>query len=92
MPIADRHNEYAQEIAKKLKEKDIRVETDLRREKIGAKIRDAQVQKVPYMLILGDKEAKENMIAVRHRTKGDLGGKKLKDFLSGLRQEIDSRD
>ncbi len=91
MPIADRHNEYAQEVAKKLKEKDVRVETDLRREKIGAKIRDAQMQKVPYMIILGDKEAEENNLAVRHRTKGDLGAKKLKDFLSGLRQEIDSR-
>lgn len=91
MPIADRHNEYAREVTEKLKEKDIRVETDLRREKIGAKIRDAQMQKVPYMLILGDKEEKENIIAVRHRTKGDLGAKKLKDFLSELKQEIDSR-
>ena len=91
MPIADRHNEYAQEITKKLKERELRVETDLRREKIGAKIRDAQMQKVPYMLILGDKEAKENMVAVRHRTKGDLGAKKLKEFLSMLREEIDSR-
>jgi threonyl-tRNA synthetase len=91
MPIADRHNEYAEEIAKKLKEKEIRVESDLRREKIGAKIRDAQMQKVPYMLILGDKEAKENIVAVRHRTKGDLGAKKLKEFLSVLREEIDSQ-
>ncbi|KPJ66698.1 threonyl-tRNA synthetase [candidate division WOR-1 bacterium DG_54_3] len=91
MPIADRHNEYAEEIAKKLKEKEIRGETDLRREKIGAKIRDAQMQKIPYMLILGDKEAKENMVTVRHRTKGDLGPKKLKDLLAELKQEIDSR-
>lgn len=91
MPIADRHNEYAQEIAEKLKEKDIRVETDLRREKIGAKIRDTQMQKVPYMIILGDKEEKESLISVRHRAKGDLGTKKLKDFLAGLREEIDNR-
>lgn len=91
MPIADRHNEYAREITKKLKERELRVEISLRREKIGAKIRDAQMQKVPYMLILGDKEAKEDMVAVRHRTKGDLGVKKLKEFLSVLREEIDSR-
>lgn len=91
MPIADRHNEYAQEVAEKLKENDIRVKTDLRREKIGAKIRDAQLQKVPYMVILGDKEEKENLISLRHRTKGDLGAKKLKGFLSELREEIDSR-
>jgi len=91
MPIADRHNDYAQEIAKKLKDKNIRVEIDLKREKIGAKIRDAQMQKVPYMIILGDKETQARVVAVRHRSKGDLGAKKVDDFLSDIREEIDSR-
>jgi threonyl-tRNA synthetase len=91
MPIADRHNEYASEVAEKLKQQDLRVEVDLRREKIGAKIRDAQVQKVPYMLILGDKEAQAKVVAVRHRSQGDLGAKKLDGFCQELRQEIDNR-
>ena len=91
MPIADRHNEYAKEVVEKLWGKGIRVEIDLRREKIGAKIRDAQVQKVPYMIVLGDKEAKEKTVSVRHRAKGDLGAKDLGAFLSEIREEIDSR-
>jgi threonyl-tRNA synthetase len=91
MPIADRHNSYAEEVAGKLKQKGIRVETDLRREKIGAKIRDAQLQKIPYMIILGDKEEKDGAIALRSRIKGDLGVKKLSEFIPELRKEIDSR-
>ncbi|MFH1347398.1 MAG: threonine--tRNA ligase [Candidatus Margulisiibacteriota bacterium] len=91
LPIADRHNDYAKKVAQELKEKNIRVETSLRREKIGAKIRDAQLQKVPYMLILGDKEENEKLVAVRHRSKGDLGAKKLADFLTEICRDVDSR-
>jgi len=87
LPIADRHNEYAQTVANKLAAESFRVETDTRREKIGAKIRDAQMQKIPYMLIVGDKEAEEQTVAVRHRSQGDLGAKRLEELLIQLRQD-----
>ncbi|MBI5399519.1 threonine--tRNA ligase [Candidatus Saganbacteria bacterium] len=88
LPIADRHNEYAQAVADKLAAEGSRVEVDSRREKIGAKIRDAQMQKIPYMLIVGDKEAQEQTVAVRHRSEGDLGGKKIQEFLQIINQTI----
>lgn len=91
MPITDRNNDYAEKVAKKLKEHDIRVKTDLRREKIGAKIRIAQLQKVPYMIILGDKEEKDKVISLRSRAKGDVGTVKLAEFISDIRQEIDKK-
>ncbi len=91
LSIADRHNDYAASLERKLTEKGFRVEVDARKEKIGAKIRDAQLQKIPYMLIIGDKEEKDKVAAVRHRVKGDLGVKKLSDFMLELRSDIDSR-
>lgn len=91
MPLTDQHNDYAKKVVDELKNKDIRTEIDLRKEKIGAKIRDAQLQKVPYMLIVGDKEEKGKLVAVRHRSKGDLGAQKLSAFLGEIRQDIDSR-
>ncbi len=91
MTIADRHNEYAENIGQKLREKGFRVELNLRKEKIGAKIRDAQMQKVPYMIIIGDKEQEAKKIAVRHRSKGDLGAVELDSFVSDLSTEIDNR-
>ncbi|MBI5399447.1 threonine--tRNA ligase [Candidatus Saganbacteria bacterium] len=84
LPIADRHNDYAQSVADKLKAEGFRVEVDSRREKIGAKIRDAQMQKVPYMLIVGDKEAQEQTVSVRHRSQGDQGLKSFSDLLMQL--------
>jgi threonyl-tRNA synthetase len=84
LPIADRHNEYVRAIADKLREKDIRVETDERREKIGLKIREAQLQKVPYMLVVGDKEVEAGSVAVRSREKGDLGTSTIDEFLAGV--------
>ena len=91
LPIADRHIEYANKLKDALMEKDIKVEIDSRREKIGAKIRDAQLQKVPYMLIVGDKEAKEEKVSVRSRSKGDLGPKGAKEFSAELLEEIASK-
>jgi threonyl-tRNA synthetase len=91
MPIADRHNDYAMNVAAELRNNGMRAEIDLRREKIGAKIRNAQLQKVPYMIILGDKEEKEKAVAVRSRGKGDLGAKKLAEFVKELSKEIDSK-
>ena len=91
MPITDRVNEYAERIAAELRRARLRVETNLRGEKIGAKIRDAQLQKVPYMLILGDKEVENRNISLRHRTKGDLGAYSLEGFVEELRHLITTR-
>lgn len=91
LPISDRNSSYAQQVTQKLKESGLRVNLDLRRETIGAKIRDAQLDKVPYMIILGDKEEKENTLSVRHRSRGDLGTRALGDLVRDLRKEIDKR-
>ncbi len=80
LPITDRINEYAQKIGNELKNSGFRVEINLKSDKIGAKIRDAQLQKVPFMLVLGDKELEENKIAVREKVKGDIGQMTLEEF------------
>lgn len=77
LPLADRHLEWGQTVRKRLIEAGFRVELDARVEKIGFKIREAQLQKVPYMLILGDREVAEGQVAVRSRSGGDLGAKTL---------------
>jgi threonyl-tRNA synthetase len=80
LPITDRINEYAQTIAAELREAGFRVETNLKSDKIGAKIRDAQLQKIPYMVVLGDKELEEKKVAVRERKQGDIGQMSLQEF------------
>ena len=80
LPITDRINEYADTIAKELRSAGFRVEANLKSDKIGAKIRDAQLQKVPYMLVLGDKELEEQKVAVRERKQGDIGAMSLAEF------------
>ncbi len=74
-----------------LKNAGFRVHLDDRNEKLQAKIRDAQMQKIPYMLVIGGKEAEAGTVSVRHRTKGDLGPRPLDQFIADLRQEVDSR-
>ncbi|MBP8639782.1 MAG: threonine--tRNA ligase [Oscillospiraceae bacterium] len=91
MPITDRSHEYAQSIYEKLFDAGIRVETDCRSEKIGYKIREAQLQKIPYMLVLGDKEAEANLVAVRTRQGGDEGTMTLDDFMAKIKAEITSK-
>ena len=88
IPIADRHKKYAQEIEKSLKEKDIRVELKDEAETVGKKIREAEMQKTPYMIIIGDKEQKSKKISVRHRNKGDIGVMTLKKFCDTIAKEI----
>ena len=88
LPISDKHLEYANEVKKALEEKDVRVEVDDRAEKIGYKIREAQLQKVPYMLVVGDKEEASGEVGVRNRKDGDLGAMKLEDFVSKIDEEI----
>jgi threonyl-tRNA synthetase len=91
LPLSEKTIDYAQKVTQRLKEAGIRVHLDDRNEKLQAKIRDAQLQKIPYMLVLGGKEAEAGTVSVRHRTKGDLGPRPLDQFLADLRQEIDSR-
>ncbi|MGA7626466.1 MAG: threonine--tRNA ligase [Candidatus Acidiferrales bacterium] len=91
LPITERQNAYAKEVHQKLLDAGIRSEFDDRNEKLQAKIRDAQLQKIPYMLVIGGKEAEAGTVSVRHRSKGDLGPRPLDQFSADLRQEIDSR-
>jgi threonyl-tRNA synthetase len=91
LPITERQNEYARQVHQKLLDAGARAELDDRNEKLQAKIRDAQLQKIPYMLIVGGKEAEAGTVSVRHRSKGDLGPRRLDQFSADLRQEIDSR-
>ena len=91
MPITDRSKEYAEGIYKMLFDKGIRVETDYRNEKIGYKIREAQLQKIPYMLVIGDKEAEAGTVSVRTRAGGDEGVMSPDDFLAKLQQEINDK-
>lgn len=88
LPITDRVHEYAEEIVKKLDERGIRVEGDYRSEKLGYKIREAQKEKIPYMLVVGDKEAEEGLVAVRTRGGGDEGTMTVDAFISRCLEEI----
>jgi threonyl-tRNA synthetase len=87
LPISERFNEYAQQVIDKLKELDIRGFLDDRDEKIGRKIRDAEVKKVPYMLIVGEREAAEGKVSVRRHGKGDLGSLLLDEFVTQFKVE-----
>ncbi|MBI2874673.1 MAG: threonine--tRNA ligase [Firmicutes bacterium] len=84
LPIADRHHDYGAEVRRKLEEHGARVEVDRRNEKIGYKIRDAELQKIPYMLVVGDREAAEGKVAVRQREKGDLGPMPVEEFAARI--------
>lgn len=90
--ISEKQNDYAESITKALNDADIRVEFDKRNEKVGYKIREAQLQKIPYMVILGDDEVAEQVVTVRHRKLGDLGKFKLDDFINMLKTEIKTKE
>jgi threonyl-tRNA synthetase len=91
LPITERQNAYSAEVMQKLLSSGVRVELDDRNEKVQAKIRDAQLQKIPYMLVIGGKEVEAGTVAVRHRSKGDLGPRPLDQFVADLKAEVDSR-
>jgi len=91
LPIADKHHDYVLELQKKLEQNDIRVEVDLRNEKIGYKIREAQLEKIPYMLVIGDKEMESNMVAVRSRKDGDQGIVAVDEFINNILNEINNK-
>jgi threonyl-tRNA synthetase len=88
LPITDRNAEYARSVRQLLAEAGLRVELDERQEKIGFKIREAQLQKVPYMLVVGDREADEGTVSVRTRTGGDQGARPINDFRTTAFEEI----
>ena len=91
MPITDRAADYAKSVAARLDAAKVRVETDLRNEKIGYKIREAQLQKIPYMLVVGDKEAEAGTVSVRTRAGVDLGAMPLDEFMDKIGEQISSR-
>ncbi|MCD4693208.1 MAG: threonine--tRNA ligase [Calditrichales bacterium] len=88
LPIADRHKEFAGKVEQQLSAKGFRVESDGRNEKMGYKIREAEVNKIPYMIIIGDKELENNKISVRHKGEGDLGQMEISDFIDNLIKDI----
>ena len=91
LPIADRHLNYVYEVKKALEAKGMRVEIDDRSEKIGYKIREAQLEKVPYMILVGDKDIENNTVSVRDRREGDIGAMSLEDFIAKAVEEIESK-
>lgn len=91
LPISDRHLEYAEKVYQDLREAGIRVELDKTSESIGKKIREAELKKVPYMLVVGDKEAEAGTVAVRSRAKDDLGAMDVKEFIKLARNEINEK-
>jgi len=91
LPISDKQIEYAEKVKTELQSKGIRVELDSRQEKIGYKIREAQLQKTPYMLILGEKEVEANAVGVRKRKVGDIGQMKLEEFIAKIQNEIEEK-
>ena len=90
LPISDSQREYAEKIKRELELSEIRVELDERQEKIGYKIREAQLQKIPYMLILGDKEIEANAVGVRSRKDGDIGQMQLAEFMERIKKEVEN--
>ncbi|WP_088068422.1 threonine--tRNA ligase [Gottfriedia luciferensis] len=91
LPISSVHNEYAQKLADQLKAAGIRVEADLRGEKIGYKIREAQLQKLPYMLVVGDQEVETNTVAIRKRGEGDIGTQPFESFLEMIKKQKEEK-
>jgi len=91
LPISDKFMDYAKVVASKLKKSGVRVEVDDRNEKIGKKIRDNELHRVPYMLVIGEKEMHESKVSVRRQGKGDLGMKDLDEFIKNINEEIINR-
>jgi len=91
LPITDRQATYADEVAARLRASGLRVEVDARSEKVNFKIREAQIQKVPYMLVVGPREAEQQTVSVRHRKDGDLGPRPVEEFLAEAQRQIESK-
>ena len=87
LPVSEKFADYAKEVSDSLKAAGIRVETDDRNEKLGYKIRSAQMEKVPYMLIVGEKEVEEKAVSVRKRDEGDIGSMKVEEFTAKVLED-----
>ena len=92
LPVTDRANEYCEKLAAQLEEQGFRTEVDYRNEKIGRKIRDAQTEKVPYMVIVGDRDMENGTVSPRHRADGDLGAMSVDEFSALLRRVVDNKE
>ena len=91
IPITDQHHSYAQGVQNRLKEKGIRAQTDLRKEKMNLKIREAQLAKIPFMLIMGDREVEGSTVSIRKRTGENLGAKDIEEVLQIIQDDIQSK-
>ena len=91
LPVTDRAGDYCAEQARKLEDLGFRVEVDYRNEKIGKKIREAQMDKVPYMVVVGDRDMENSTVSPRHRAEGDLGAMSMEDFIALLKDVVDSK-
>jgi threonyl-tRNA synthetase len=91
IPIADRHTEYTQKVAADLKKAGLRVTVDYRSERMNSKIRDAQNQKIPYMLVIGDKEVENSQVALRLRNNENPGAMDVKDFITLAKDEVEKK-
>jgi threonyl-tRNA synthetase len=91
LPITDRQLDYARQVRDRLVAEGVRASLDDRSEKVNLKIREAQLQKVPYMLVVGDREAQAGQVAVRHRKHGDQGAQPLDDFVGEIKRLIESK-
>jgi threonyl-tRNA synthetase len=91
LPISDKFGDYAKSVLQELKKADIRAEIDDRSEKIGKKIRDTELMRVPYMLVVGEKEVNENKVSIRRQGKGDSGSKPVSEFVKEILEEIRER-
>jgi threonyl-tRNA synthetase len=91
LPISDKHAAYAREVLEELQRAKIRAQLDDRNEKLNSRIRDSQLQKVPFMLVVGDREAQNRTVAVRRRDSGDAGTRPISEFVTYARELIDTR-
>ena len=91
LPISDKFNDYAYEIKKEMEDKGIRVSIDDRAEKIGYKIREARLQRIPYMLIVGEKEVEGRLVSINKRDEGDIGQFKVDEFMNRVMEEVENR-
>jgi len=89
LPITDRQQDYAREVHTRLEQAGLRVTLDERKEKVNLKIREAQLQKVPYMLVVGDREAEAGTVSVRHRKHADMGAKPVDEFIADVKALVD---
>ena len=91
LPISDKHSEYARKVLGELRAGKLRADIDERNEKVNAKIREAQLAKIPYMLVIGDREAESGAVSVRHRKQADLGAKPVDEFVAMISQQVAER-